>query len=158
MKKEKNGRVQQAHKEQLKAIGKERLQTLIPADAKAVIIAELHEDDSDPYTDYFSYNTRRTVILGFFNHTKDLFSEMRKYTANFEETVYLAEENDKYEHREKYTGGSGYFLGESKYNGWIIKKEKYYKDRESMINDFALVAGEESNEGKTILIMKLINL
>ncbi|MDR1584113.1 MAG: fusion protein [Prevotellaceae bacterium] len=131
--------------EQLKAIGKERLQTLIPTDVKAVIVAELHEDDSDPYTDYFSYNTRRTVILGFSNHTKDLFSEMRKYAANFEETVYLAEENDKYEHREKYTGGSGYFLGESKYSGWIVKKEKYYKDRESMINGFALVAGEESN-------------
>jgi hypothetical protein len=130
---------------QLMATGRERLQNLIPENAKAVIIAELHEDDSDPYTDYYSYNTRRTVILGFSNHTKDLFSEMRKYAINFEETAYLTEENEKYEHREKYTGGSGYYLGASKYSGWIVKKEKYYRDRESMINGFALVAGDEAN-------------
>jgi hypothetical protein len=135
----------QEHSEQLKAIGKERLQNLVPTDTKAVIIAELHEDDSDSMTDYFGYHTRRTVILGFSTHTKDLFSEMRKYAANFEETAHLAVENGKYEHREKYTGGAGYYLGESKYSGWIVKKQKYYKDLESIINAFALTAGEESN-------------
>jgi hypothetical protein len=143
--KRKERQVEQERKEQLQAIGKERLQTLIPADTKAVIIAELHEDDSDPYTDYYSYNTKRTVILGFSNHTKDIFSEMRKYAANFDKTAYLAEINEEYENREKYTGGAGYYLGKSKYSGWIVKKEKYYKDRESMINGFALIAGEESN-------------
>jgi hypothetical protein len=143
--KRKEQQEEQECSEQLQAIGKERLQTLIPENAKAVIIAELHEDDSDPMTDYYSYNTRRTVILGFSNHTKDLFSEMHKYASNFEETTHLAEVNEAYEHREKYAGGSGYFLGESKYSGWIVRKEKYYKNRESMINGFALVAGNEAN-------------
>jgi hypothetical protein len=136
---------EQERAEQLKAIGCERLENLVPADAKAVIVAELHEDDSEPMTDYFGYSTKRTVILGFSGHTKDLFSEMRKYAANFDGTAYLAEENKKYEHREKYTGGSGYYLGESKYCGWIVKKEKYDKDRESIINAFAFIAGEEEN-------------
>jgi hypothetical protein len=68
--------------ERLRATGRERLKTLIPADVKAVIVAELHEDDSDSMTDYYSYTTKRTVILGFSGHTKDLFSEMRKYAAN----------------------------------------------------------------------------
>jgi hypothetical protein len=131
--------------EQLKTIGRERLEKLIPADTKAVIIAEQHENDSDMMTDYFGYHTIRTVILGFSTHTRDLFSEMRKYAVNFEETAHLAEENEKHEHREKYTGGEGYFLGESRYSGWVIKKTKYYKDRESIINAFALTAGEESN-------------
>jgi hypothetical protein len=130
--------------EQLKAIGRERLQKLIPEDAKAVIIAELHEDDSEPMTDYFSYHTTRTVILGFSNHTKDLFSEMRRYAANFEETAYLIEENKKYEHREKYTGGAGYYLGKSKYSGWTVSRERIY-DRERFIERFALIAGEKSN-------------
>jgi hypothetical protein len=130
---------------QLQAIGEKRLQTIIPADTKAVIIAELHENDSNPMTDYYGYNTKRTVILGFSTHTKDMFSELRKYAPNFEGTVCFAKENEKYEHREKYTGGAGYYLGESKYSGWIVKKEKYYRDRESIINGFALVAGEESN-------------
>ena len=132
--------------EQLKAIGRERLKQLIPTDAKAVIVAELHKDDSDPITDYFGYRTTRRVILGFSTHTKDLFSEMRKHAVNFEKTAHLAEENEGYEHREKYTGGAGYYLGKSIYRGWIIKKEGYCKNhRENIINAFALTAGEEEN-------------
>ena len=143
--KRKEKQERQEQNEQLKAIGLQRIEAIVPDNVKAVIIAELHEDDSDSMTDYFGYNTKRTVILGFSNHTKDLFSELRKYTTNFEETIHLAEVNEKYEHREKYTGGEGYYLGESKYHGWIVKKEKYYRDRESIINGFALIAGEESN-------------
>jgi hypothetical protein len=131
--------------EQLKAIGRERLEKLIPADAKAVIIAELHEDESEPMTDYYGYSTKRTVILGFSSHTKDLFSEMRKYAANFEGTAYLAEENSEYENREKYSGGAGYYLGKSKYYGWIVEKEKFYGDRKQFIERYALIAGDETN-------------
>ena len=134
-----------ASKTHLEAIGRERLQNLIPADTKAVIIAELHEDNSDSMTDYFSYSITHTVILGFSTHTKDMFSELRKNAFNFAETAHLAEMNEKYEHREKYTGGAGYYLGKSRYSGWVVKKQKYYKDRESIINAFALIAGEESN-------------
>jgi hypothetical protein len=130
--------------EQLKAIGRERLQKLIPADAKAVIIAELHEDDSDSMTDYYGYHTKRTVILGFSGHTKYLFSEMRKYAANFDGTAYLATENKDYEHREKYSMGDGYYLGKSKYSGWTVSKERIC-DREKFIERFALIAGDESN-------------
>ena len=136
---------QEQQNEQLKAIGKERLRSLIPADTKAVIVAELHENESNSMIDYFGYRTVRTVILGFSTHTKDLFAEMRKYAANFEETAHLSEVNEEYEHREKYTGGAGYYLGKNRYSGWVVKKEKYYKDRESIINAFALIAGEESN-------------
>ena len=131
--------------EQLKSIGRERLKTLIPANAKAVIVAELRKDKSERMTDYFAYSTERTVILGFSTHKRDLFSEMRKYAANFEGTAYLSEENEKYEHREKYTGGSGYYLGESKYSGWIIKKTVFWGNRERDIEDFALSAGDEAN-------------
>ncbi|MDR2145332.1 MAG: fusion protein [Tannerella sp.] len=138
-------RQEQEHTRQLEAVGRERLQSLVPADAKAVIIAELHEDDSDMMTDYVGYHRLRRVILGFSPHTKDLFSEMRRHAARFSETAHLAEENKEYEHREKYAGGAGYYLGESKYGGWIVTKEKYFKDREAIINAFALIAGEEDN-------------
>jgi hypothetical protein len=136
---------EQKRTEQLTTIGRERLEKLIPTDAKAVIVAELHEDDSDRMTDYFNYRTIKTIILGFSTHTRDLFSEMRKHAVNFEETAHLAEENEKYEHREKYTGGAGYYLGKNVYSGWIIRKVKYYKDRERIIDAFALTAGEEEN-------------
>jgi hypothetical protein len=131
--------------EQLKAIGRERLQKLIPEDAKAIIVAKLRENESDPMTDYYGYSTKRTVILGFSTHTRDIFSEMRKYAANCEETAYLAEANEKYEHREKYSMGAGYYLGKSKYSGWIIEKVRLSSNREQNIENYALVAGEESN-------------
>jgi hypothetical protein len=121
------------------------LKTLIPEDAKAIIIAEERRDESDRMTDYYAYGTDRTVILGFSKHTRDLFSEMRKYAANFEGTVYLAQENKEYEHREKYSMGAGYYLGESKYSGWIIKKEAFYGNREQCIERYALIAGNEAN-------------
>jgi hypothetical protein len=138
-------RQEQAHRERLETAGRERLASLVPADAKAVIVAELHEDESDMMTDYFGYRTVRTVILGFSTHTKDLFSEMRKYAVNFPETAYLATKNQKYEHREKYTGGSGYYLSESRCSGWTVRKIKYFGNRESIIDCFALTAGDEAN-------------
>ena len=145
--------IQTERSRQLEAIGRKRLQKLIPAKTKAVIVAELHKDESDSMTDYFGYSTERTVILGFSPHTKDLFAEMRKCAANFEETSHLTAENRRYEHREKYTGGAGYYLGESKYSGWIIRKSKNYRNRESIIAAYALIAGEETNicvKGKNV--------
>ena len=136
---------EQERQEQLKAIGRERLEKLIPADAKAVIVAEFRRDDSDPMTDYYGYGTEKTVILGFSTHTKDLFSEMRKYAANFEGTAYLAEENEEYEHREKYSGGGGYYLGKRRHSGWIIQKERFYGERRQYIERYALIAGDEAN-------------
>jgi hypothetical protein len=130
--------------ERLKAAGRERLQSLIPANAQAVIVAEQREDDSDPMTDYYSHHTVRTVILGFSRHTRDLFAEMRKYAPNFEGTAHLAEENKDYEQREKYTGGDGYYLGGSGRNGWIVRKERI-GDRERFIERFAVIAGDEDN-------------
>jgi hypothetical protein len=129
---------------QQKAIGRERLQNLIPADAQAVIVARLKQDESDSQTDYFASSTARTVILGFSTHKRDIFSEMRKHAGNFEETAHLTEHNEDYEHREKYSMGAGYYLSESKYHGWIIEKCPIYK-RESTIEDLAYTAGDEAN-------------
>jgi len=128
----------------LTAIGRERLQNLVPTDAQAVIVAELHEDDSDPYTDYYSHRTVRTVILGFSRHTRDLFPEMRKHATNFEGTAYLAEEKAEYEHREKYAGGTGFYLGGSLRNGWCVRKERI-GDRDRFIERYARIAGVEGN-------------
>lgn len=65
---------------------------MIPAGAKAVIIAEFHEDQSDLQSDYFAHRTTKRIILGFSTHTRDLFSEMRKAAALAPETAHLAGE------------------------------------------------------------------
>jgi len=135
---------EQQRREEIKAIGRERLKEIIPDYAHAVIIACEREDRSDPYTDYFAASTVRTVILGFSTHTKNNFQEMRGLAVNFIETAYLKEKNEEHENRENYTGGSGYYLGESKYHGWIIKKVQIY-DRKRFIEEYAFTAGQEEN-------------
>ncbi len=131
-------------REQVAAVGRERLKGIIPAGAQAVIIACEREDESDSQTDYFASRTVHTVILGFSTHTKNNFQEMRNHAGNFGGTAYLTEKNEEYEHRENYTGGHGYYLGESKYHGWIIEKEQIY-DREHFIERYAYTAGDEAN-------------
>lgn len=100
----------------------------IPADAKAVIVAELEVDDSDVMTDYFNTKTARTVILAFSKHNRDLFPEMRKAARNFSETADLADAPASAEHREKYSMGAGYYLKNShRYSsGWTIRKRGFY--------------------------------
>ena len=121
-----------------------RFTEIFPEDAQAVIVARLKQDESDMQTDYFASSTQRTVILGFSTHKRDIFSEMRKHAEHFEETAYLSEFNQDYEHREKYSMGAGYYLGESKYHGWIIEKVPVY-DRDRTTEEFAYIAGNEDN-------------
>ena len=130
--------------EEAKKIGRIRFAEILPDNAQAVIVARLKQNDSDSQTDYYASSVQRTVILGFSTHRRDIFSEMRKHAPNLEETAYLAEYNEDYEHREKYAMGDGYYLGESKYCGWIIEKVPVYK-RESTIEEFAYTAGDEDN-------------
>ena len=100
----------------------------VPTWAKAVIIAELEEDDSDTMTDYFNTKTTKTVILGFSKHTRDLFPEMRKAALNYERTANLADAPPSAEHRQKYSMGGGYFLKASGTysSGWKISKQTFY--------------------------------
>lgn len=104
----------------------------IPANAKAVIIAELERDVSDSMTDYFNAKTVRTVILGFSTHSRDLFPELRKAAANFAETAHLVDAPASAEHRQKYSMGAGYFLkATGRYSdGWKISKKRFYGDAE----------------------------
>lgn len=141
---ERKAEEEQEEYERIAKIGAERLRPLIPTDAKAVIIGTLRVNECDSYTDYYDYSIGRTVILGFSKHTRNLFSEMRKHAANFEETGYLAEYNADYEHRENYSMGDGMYLGEHKYSGWTIEKEPIY-DLEKFIERYAHTAGDEAN-------------
>jgi len=130
--------------EEVKKIGRLRMIAIFPENAQAVIVARLKQNESDSQTDYYASSVQRTVILGFSTHKRDIFSEMRKHAPNFEGTAYLAEFNEDYEHREKYSMGDGYYLGESKYSGWIIEKTPIYK-RENTIEELAYTAGNEDN-------------
>lgn len=114
-----------------------------PADAKAVLVAELIEDRSDTMTDYHGSTTTRTVILGFSTHTRDLFSEMRNAARNFAETADLADAPESAEHREKYSMGAGYYLkkGWRDSNGWKVSKKRLWNGSDSIpVGEWALTA------------------
>ena len=67
----------------------EQLTLEAPSWAKAVIVAELHEDASDSMTDYFHHTIKRTLILAWSKHDRKLFPEMRKAAARAPETEHL---------------------------------------------------------------------
>lgn len=104
----------------------------IPAWAKAVIVGELIQDESDAMSDYFNGRTVRSVILGFSKHARDLFPEMRAAAANCPETADLATAPESAEHREKWSMGGGYYLkaGYRYSNGWKVSKRPFYGSSE----------------------------
>lgn len=106
----------------------------IPGWAKAVILAELVEDQSDAMTDYFHSTTVRSVILAFSRHTRELFPEMRKASRNFAETVDLADAPPDAEHREKWSMGAGYYLkaGSRHSSGWKVWKRPLRQNGEAV--------------------------
>lgn len=106
------------------AQAKADIERYAPPWAKAAIVAEIDQDDSDSMTDYFNHKTLRAVVIGWSKHTRDLFPELRKAAATFPETADLADAPESAEHREKYSMGAGYYLkrGWRDSNGWCVKK------------------------------------
>lgn len=141
---ERKRREQEAENDRLREIGAARLRELLPTDAKAALVAYLEEDESDYYSDYHGSRTVRRVILGFSPHTRNLFPEMRRAAAHFSETAHLTDAGPKYEHRENYSMGGGYYLGANRYSGWKICKEPF-TDPERFIERYALTAADEDN-------------
>lgn len=110
----------------------------IPAGARAIIVAEERENTSDLMSDYFGYRTLQTVYLAWSNNDRNNFSEMRDAANLFPATKHLATGGREVEHRENYSMGEGYYLGESKYSGWIVSKDRIPK-----LEDLQIAAVED---------------
>ena len=129
-----------AEHDRIARIGAERLERLMPADVKGIIVAELNETEyTDPSYECRETRSVRTVILGFSTTTRHGFGELRKAARNLPETEYLADYNEDYEHRYP-----GFTLGKSPNYGWSIRKLTYFT-REGLIDTLAYTAGNEDN-------------
>lgn len=120
-------------------------ETRIPAGAKAVIIAEYHEDASDSMTDYFAHKTARVVILAFSTHTRDLFPELRKAALNHPDCAHLHGAPESAEHREKYSMGAGFYLknGGRHWTGWSVRKIGLHHGPQSIpVGEWSLTNGQ----------------
>lgn len=112
-----------------------------PAWAKAVIIAEHVEDDSDGQIDYYGHKTKAVVFLAWSKHTRNLFPELRKAAAKLPETAHLSipaetdeggrKPGDEWytrprdEHVENYSMGGGTYLKNAisrHCSGWSVRK------------------------------------
>ena len=130
----------QAEHDRIAAIGAERLERLMPADVKGVILAELNETRyTDPSYECRETRSVRTVILGFSTTTRNGLGKLRRAARNLPETASLAEYNKDYEHRYPC-----FTLGKSPYSGWSIHKMSHYT-REGFIGRLAYIAGNEEN-------------
>ena len=125
------------------AEGKKLFEDNMPEGARAVMVAELKKDESDIMTDYFASSTTKRIVLAFSMHEKDLFNEMRKAAENclLPGVNALKDAPKEYEHREKWSMGAGYYLGKSKYDGWVIRKTSLKWGLEDLYEDAAMEDG-----------------
>ena len=95
-----------------------------PEGAKAMVVAELYQDESDLQSDYHGARHTRTVFLAWSASTRDNFKEFRKAAKSFEATAHLADGPESYERREKYSMGHGNYLASRYWTsaGWSIRK------------------------------------
>lgn len=114
----------------------------IPTSAQALIIAQLKEDQSNPYEDYYHSSTTDTVYLAFSTNQRNNFKEFRQAAKNFEQTKDLAEAPDSFEHRENYSMGNGYYLAESKFHGYQIRKIPFDPSNKQDCNKLYIAAAE----------------
>lgn len=97
----------------------EALRRMRPSWAQACIVAERAAETAiDPQT----FTHRRYVALAWSRHTRDLFPELRAAALRFPETAHLGSGQGEIEHREKYTGGGGYFLQDEMREDWRVRK------------------------------------
>lgn len=124
--------------ERLRAIGRERLEKLLPEDVQGLIVAEYRENESDIQTDYFGHSVGRRVILGYSLTKRNNFNELRKCAANFPETAHFTEHDPDHEDRRRYC------LETHPNSGWAIQKHTR-NTRENLIAQFSHAAGSEEN-------------
>jgi hypothetical protein len=109
---------------EIKALGSHLYAEKVPGWAKAVIIAEMMIDHSDPHSDYFhvSGDKDKTYILAFSTYTQNNEQELRSAALNFEATADMANQDtgELYKGR----GGYDYLLQTSWSRGYHVRKLK----------------------------------
>ena len=94
-----------------------KLDELVPLAAQALIVAELHEDDSDSMTDYYASRTVRRVVIGYRLSKREDFRHLRRAAGEFEHTRHLGPDaGAEIEHRDNYSMGAGNWLGTNRYS------------------------------------------
>ena len=127
-------RLENERRKAVREIGRKWLNENLPKDVKAIIVARLKADESDSQTDYYASRVTRTVIIGFSKHKRDIFSEMRKYASNFEETAHLANYNESYEHRKSIQWVQDIIWEKANTADGLLRNPRYTIERTRLMN------------------------
>lgn len=110
-----------------------------PEGAIGLILAQFHIDKSEG--DSYGYQVKNQVVLGWTMYEKANFKELRNACKNcvIPELAAYSTAND-IENKEPTTPGNlGWFLGENKFSGWIVRKVLFTDAKP--LESFALTAG-----------------
>tara|TARA_R100000027_G_scaffold67300_1_gene65445 strand:- start:4119 stop:5366 length:1248 start_codon:yes stop_codon:yes gene_type:complete len=122
------------------AEGKDKVS--VPSWAKAVIVADLYQDDSDSMTDYFATSVQKRVYLSFSKSERNNMKELEKASQHFEETKDFPEQEDF-----KYTYGHhllpDYYLGSQRWSGYKVHKISFNHEDKNQLNKLFVAAAEE---------------
>lgn len=108
-----------------KAVVQDKIRSLRPSWAYALIVAVLHEDASESQSDYHAHKTTRTVAIGWRSGKREDFAQLRAAAAKFEPTADLGPSADanEVEHRDNWSMGGGNYVkrGGHHSSGWCVK-------------------------------------
>ena len=109
-----------------------------PVGAECLIVAEYEEDRCDSQSDYFNVETTRIVAIGWRRGKKEDFRQLREAAGHFVETVSLKKADEKAEHRDNYSMGTGNYLknGTRYRTGWAVRS--HFGNAPSLIIEDAL--------------------
>jgi hypothetical protein len=116
-----------------------------PAGARALIVAEYHEDTSDSQTDYTGSQVMCTVAIGYRYSSREDFAALRAAAAQFPDTAHMASDAalgdwleaeghsagsvSALEHRENHSMGSGNYLSDHGSarggTGWVVRSADF---------------------------------
>ncbi|SED11388.1 hypothetical protein SAMN04489761_4317 [Tenacibaculum sp. MAR_2009_124] len=100
----------------------------IPEWAKAVIVADHYQNDSDTMTDYFATSIKETNYLAFSRTTRNNMNELKNACENWEKTKELLNDSETGEHRERNSYLPDFYIGSSNWYGLKVNKKVYSFD------------------------------
>ena len=100
----------------------------IPEWAKAVIVADHYQNDSDTMTDYFSTSIKEINYLAFSRTTRNNMNELKKACENWEKTKELLNDPETGEHKKSSSYLPNFFIGTDHWFGLKVNKTDSFFD------------------------------
>lgn len=114
----------------------------VPGSVKAVIVADLYEDESDSMTDYFNTKVKSRFFLAFSATQRNNMRELEKSCHNWGETKNLLKKEDTVKHTDGHSYLPDYFIGSDRWNGLKVHKISFDPENAGSVDELYIAAAE----------------